>query len=173
MRLVSADPSTYRLIENDPLSWLEQAEGARMSAEVIWPHSVEARSHHPSGAGIREKQLAFMHSFMLLTALAFESLIKGLAVAKGIGWRTLKEDGGHGISTYVTRVTAVSDAEPELLSRLQEYLVWAGRYVIPLREPRYEDGSHRRRWTSKDSEIISALFGRLKDELHAAAKSKA
>ena len=170
---MSDEPSTYSLIENDPLSWLEQAEGARMSAEVIWPHFVEARSHHPSGAGIREKHLAFMHSFMLLTALAFESLIKGLAVAKGIGWRTLREDGGHGISAYVTRVTAVSDAELDLLRRLQEYLVWARRYVIPMREPRYEDGSHQRRWTSKDPEIVSALFGRLKDELHAAATSKA
>ena len=169
---MSDEASTYSLIENDPLSWLEQAEGARMSAEVIWPHFVEARSQHPSVSGIREKQLAFMHSFMLLTALAFESLIKGLAVAKGISWRTLREDSGHGIAAYVTRVTAVSDAELDLLRRLQEYLVWAGRYVIPMREPRYEDGSHRRRWTSKDPELLPALFDRLKHELHIAATSK-
>lgn len=162
------EASAYSQIENDPLLWLEQAEGARISAEVIWPHFVEAWSHHPSKAGIRENQLAFMHSFMLLTALAFESLIKGLAVAKGIDWRTLREDGGHGISAYVSRVTAVSDAELDLLRRLQEYLVWAGRYVIPMREPRYEDSSHRRRWTSRDPELVTALFGRLKDELHVA-----
>ena len=169
---MSDEPSTYSLIETDPLCWLKQAEAARMSADVIWPHFVEARSHHPREPGSCEKQIAFLHSFMLLTALAFESLIKGLAVAKRIGWRTLREDGGHGIAAYVTRLTAVSDAELDLLRRLQEYLVWAGRYLVPMHESRYEADSHRRRWTSKDSEISLALFGRLKDELHTAAKSK-
>jgi hypothetical protein len=144
-----------------------------MSAEVILPRFMEARAQHPSLPGIREQQLAFMHSFMLLTALAFESAIKGLAVAQGIDWRTLREDGGHGLSHYVARVTSVSNDELDLLARLQEYLKWAGRYVVPMNASRYEDGASRRKWKSTDRQLMPAFFNRLKSELRRDAERNA
>ena len=165
-----ADPaSIYSIVESDSLAWSEQAEGAFMSAEVIFPRFMEARAQHPSLPGIREQQLAFMHSFMLLTALAFEGVIKGLAVAQGIDWQTLREDGGHGLSQYVRRVTTVSDAELDLLIRLQEYLKWAGRYVVPMTATRYVEGAERRKWKSPDRELIPTFFQRLRSELHSHA----
>ena len=157
----------YELIEDDPLSWLEQAEGARMSADVIWAAYTTIRHLSQTMPGVREKNLAYIHSFMLLTCIAFENLLKGLAVAKKLkSWRELIADGGHGISYYAQKVTTVSAAEAHLLERVQEYLVWAGRYAIPTKAQRYASRRDLRRLRADDQDVASSLFARLKQELY-------
>src|SRR4051812_23688138 len=114
---------TYDLIQNDPLSWLEEAQGALMSAHVIEAELARILPLSQTLPGIREKKLAFMHSFMLLAGLAFENIIKGIYVAQKHDWRELGEAGGHGTSIYASRVTNISPFEKDLLARLQEYVI--------------------------------------------------
>jgi hypothetical protein len=104
---------------------------------------------------------------MLLTAIAFENLLKGLAViGDPAGWRRLQDDGGHGISTFAATVTELSDAERKLLQRLQEYLVWAGRYNVPTKAARYAANHGLRTFRSSDPPLIAGLFDRLARLLH-------
>jgi len=153
---------TYQLLESDPLSWLEQARGARLSADVIYAALTEIMPLSQTLPGVREKKLAYMQSFMLLTALAFENLLKGIAVAEEpTSWKRLQDDSGHGISTFAAAVTALSGAERDLLQRLQEYLVWAGRYTIPTKPARFASNHLLRTLRANDSLLISALFERL------------
>jgi hypothetical protein len=68
---------TYRLVEGDALGWLEHGRGALLSAEVVYAALTEIMPLSQTLPGIREKKLAYMQSFMLLTAIAFENLLKG------------------------------------------------------------------------------------------------
>ena len=162
------DPNeTYQLLESDALSWLEQARGARLSAEVIYAALMEIMPLSQTLPRVREKKLAYMQSFMLLTAIAFENLLKGIATSDDpTGWKRLQDDGGHGISTFAATVTTLSDAERDLLQRLQEYLVWAGRYIIPTKPTRYSSKHQLRKLRSSDPSLIAELFERLSAILH-------
>ena len=122
---------------------------------------------------MRERNLAYMKSFTLLTAVAFENLIKGLFVARKIDWRTATQShhGGHGIASYVRQATTVSAEELDLLERLQEYLVWAGRYAIPMKEQRYLNGHDLQCLRSDDVNLIPNVFERLANELSTHAKA--
>ena len=166
--------SIYTRIEKDAFLWLEQAEGSLISADVIFGALTEVLPMSQTIPGIREKKLAYIHSYMLLTALAFESVLKGLAVAKKVDWRSLKNDGGHGISDYARRLATISDAQFELLKRLQEYLVWVGRYVIPMSSGRYAkaDKEKLRSFRVEDQTTAVTLFERLKQELCVNARQK-
>lgn len=158
---------TYRLVEGDALAWLEHGRGALLSAEVVYAALTEIMPFSQTLPGIREKKLAYMQSFMLLTAIAFENLLKGIAVAEEpAGWKALKADSGHGISTFAASFTTLSDSESELLQRLQEYLLWAGRYTIPTKPARYVANFHLLRLRRGDRLIISTLFERLSTVLH-------
>jgi hypothetical protein len=108
-----------------------------------------------------------MQSFMLLTAIAFENLLKGIAVvADPTGWQALKADSGHGISTFAAMFTTLSESESDLLQRLQEYLVWAGSYTIPKKPARYVANFHLLSLRGGDRVIISTLFEGLSTVLH-------
>jgi hypothetical protein len=153
---------TYRLVESDAVGWLEQGRGALLSAEVVYAALTEIMPLSQTLQGIREKKLAYVQSFMLLTAIAFENLLKGIVVAvEPTGWRDLKADSGHGISTFAAMFTTLSEPERDLLLRLQEYLVWAGRYTIPTKSARYVTNFHLLSLRRGDRLLISALFERL------------
>ncbi len=150
---------TYELLASDALNWLERAEGLRLSVDVIYTAFEEVMPVSQSLPGIREKKLAFMQSYMLLTAIAFENLLKGLAVTGDpAGWRRLQDDGGHGIATFAAAVTELSDPERDLMQRLQEYLVWAGRYNVPTKATRYAAKHGWRTLRSGDRLLIAHLF---------------
>lgn len=158
---------TYHLLESDSLCWLEQARGALLSADILYQALREIMPLSQMIPGVREKKLAYMQSFMLLTAVAFENLLKGISVTDSpSGWKQLQDDGGHGISTFASSVTTLSDAERDLLQRLQEYLVWAGRYTIPTSPARYESKHLLQTLRASDPPIISALFEKLSAILH-------
>lgn len=153
---------TYELLASDELNWLERAEGLRLSANVIYAAFEEVMPLSQTLPGVREKKLAFMQSYMLLTAIAFENVLKGLAVIDDpAGWRRLQDDGGHGISTFAAAITELSDKERDLLQRLQEYLVWAGRYNVPTKATRYAAKHGLRTLRSSDPLLIARLFDRL------------
>ena len=159
---------TYELLASDAPNWLEQAKGLRLSADVIYAALQKIIPLSQTLPGIREKKLAYVQSFMLLTAAAFENLLKGIAVAEHPnGWEKLKSDSGHGISDFARTVMQLSDAESNLLQRLQEYLVWAGRYTIATTATRYASHRHLRTLRSTDYALIGDLFDRLSEVLSA------
>ena len=156
----------YQLLENDAFSWLEQVDRARISADVIYAALTEIKHLSQTLPGVREKKLAYMQSYMFLTASSFENLLKGIAVTKDpTSWKGFQH-GGHGIATFAKEVTTLSDDEHDLLLHLQEFLVWAGRYIIPKTPNRFTSGQQLRTLRGSDPPLAAALFERLSSILH-------
>ena len=114
---------------------------------------------------------------MLLLGLALENAIKAVHVAfdktgmvqrVGINSESWRSDGGHDLPDLATKVMELSDEDAELLRRLQEHIIWAGRYPVPKKSSRYF-GSLRpknlRVFNSSDFAVAEELMKRLRQLL--------
>jgi hypothetical protein len=164
---VSEHADTYKVLETGAVNWLEIAEGLQTSAKLSWD-ALWSLSNQPPAEVFRDR-MAYMASFMLLTAFAFENVCRGIAtLTKEEGWKYLrKHGGGHKISHAVPEFVSVSDDELKLLKRLETYSVWAGRYLIPLDPKDYVSACEDRLRTvrSMDRALSDQLFARLKTQL--------
>jgi hypothetical protein len=158
----------YKLLGQDSLTWLQQAEFLRMSAVPIWEKLREILYVSQVRHGIREQKLAFTQSFMLLTGMSFENLIKGVHIAKTPNlsiedrikiWNSYR--GGHGISGLINLAISPSAKEKNLLRRLEEYVVWAGRYPIPRDINQYRSAKNYHSLSTQDPPLCDTLFERL------------
>ena len=76
--------------------------------------------------------------------------------------------GGHGISSFAKRVVSLNPSEINLLERLEEHIVWAGRYPIPKLANTYSKATEpysRRKFQSRDPKLIDHLFERFTEIL--------
>lgn len=164
----------YALKLLDPLQWVEQGLGLFYAAESLRDRLMSILDDPP--ADRRVETLGLVNGAMLLLGLSLENAIKGVYIAlnpkvvtsDGVDKTSWGGDGGHGIRELAHSVTAVSAAENELLNRLQEHIVWAGRYPIPNKSSRYHGSQHPiNLQTFKDSDFLLAksLLDRLKKEL--------
>jgi len=177
----------YEVVGQDALGWLEYAKTLKLSADLILEALTRDLPQPQVLPGVRERKLAYVRSFMLLTGLAFENLIKGIFIARNPKlvdrkkldakqWLAVRK--GHGISTLTNQVTSLNPAELNLLTRLEEYLIWAGRYPIPMNSTQYfqtmmsnklsADPQELREFNTKDPELINSLFERLSAILESA-----
>ena len=128
----------YELIGRDPQSWAETASSLKYSSEVLRRHLLEIMSLPPSSRRIET------------LGLAFENLVKSTYIKRdpnlvtrdrldSRGWKT---NGGHGLRDLATALMAIQAEKPDLLTRLEEHVVWAGRYPIPRRSSRFRDTNH-------------------------------
>ena len=174
----------FELIGQDSQMWLEQAIQLKMSADVILVELEKVLPLSQVLPGVRVKKLAYIHSFMLLTGLAFENLIKGILIGgdktvvdqQKINNRLWNVRGGHGIAELAKRVASVTSDELDLLRRLEEYLFWAGRYPLPLNSEVYFKSQNHLTFKTTDIALINQLFqnfeGILKKEWDASAKTE-
>jgi hypothetical protein len=171
----SESDEQYRMLGQESLHWLEKAQGLRYCAEVLKNHLVENWNTPP--ATRRVETLGLVNSALLLLGFGFENLIKGVKVAKdptlvdldGLNIKTWKKvESGHGISSFAKALITLDSHEEELLDRLQEFVVWAGRYPIPLKSERYH-ASHspinKHQMSIADFEVAALLFDKLEKEL--------
>ena len=77
----------------------------------------------------------------------------------------VKDRSGHGFSKYAKRLPdfKLTRAQEGLLKRLEEYVVWVGRYTIPNSENDYEkaEADKLKSLRSTDFEAIDQLFQQL------------
>jgi len=167
----SSEERIFELFGQSPLAWLEQADCLRMSAELVLAKFVEIHPLPQVLPGVRVQMLAFMDSYMLLMGLSFENLIKGVHISKTPDLSTEqrmkkwgKHRGGHGISTLIKVVDSVTSEEESILKRLEEYVLWAGRYPIPVKVDQYCRSikpENRLFFTTRDPVLCDKLFKRL------------
>jgi hypothetical protein len=128
----------YALRENDASQWLKTAEGLMLSASAVWEKLPEFSAVTKSLA-TWPQVLAYWPAFLLLTGYAFENLYRGALIACGKNWRdALVRKGGHGLANHIGSITTLNEDESNLVRRLETYLVWAGRYIVPKRAPDYD-----------------------------------
>ena len=165
----------YKLLGQESLQWLEKAQGLKYCAEILKTHLLEIVNAPP--ASRRVETLGVVNSTLLLLGLAFENLIKGVKIAQNPNlvdqdrfdirlWR--REDGGHGITTLAKSLLTLTSYEEELLDRLQEHILWAGRFPIPLTSVRYHDSHspiNKHQLSTADFDVANRLFDRLEKEL--------
>ncbi len=164
------EESLHELLGQTPSAWVEQAECLRISAKLHWTKLMELETLSPTLPGVRVQTLACIDSYMLLTGLSFEVLIKGVHISKtpnlSVEQRFNEWDkyrGGHGISTLIDLVDSISLEEKEMLKRLEEFTQWAGRYPIPKRVHTYCNSKekHLLSVNTRDPILCDALFKRL------------
>jgi hypothetical protein len=130
-----------------PEAWLNAAWKLKRAAEEIDTFSLLGRGFSNHTAKGRDAELLLlMPVYRLLMGLSFENLLKGIIVAhgkpagsKGKLDKSFKE---HEISKLLeqldTNKCALISEEREILKELQQYVIWAGRYPIPLTAKNYQ-----------------------------------
>ncbi len=165
----------FELVGKDVQAWLAQAKELKMAADALLPHLKEALSMPPALTGVQEKRFAFLHSYMLLTGLALENLIKGVLIGRDPNLvnqdkliSPISSRGGHAITEGAEKIINLETHELHLLRRMEEYLFWAARYPLPLRSGVYLNSENQqlRTFRSNDPDLIDDLFNKLAILLH-------
>ena len=171
----SESDELYELSGKEALIWLEKAQGLRYCAGILKDKLLEMWKDTPP-ASRRIETLGVVSSTLLLLGLTFENLIKGVYVARNPALvdrsrldRSLwQSDGGHGITEFAKALMKLAPEEEELMDRLQEYVVWAGRFPIPTKSGRYHQNLNpvnKQQFSTVDFEVADNLFDKLKEQL--------
>ena len=173
----SESEELYELSGSDALIWLEKAEGHRYCARILKNQLLEMVNDDSTPAWSRRiETLGVVSSTLLLLGLTFENLIKGVYVARNPALvdrtrldRSLwQSDGGHGITAFAKTLMTLTPEEEELLDRLQEYIVWAGRFPIPTKSRRYHQNLspvNKHQFGTAYFAVADLLFEKLKEQL--------
>lgn len=165
----------YNLITKDSMTWLDNSEKLKFSADIIQKELqilVENFLRGEKDYNNEDKIQAFWNTYYLLIGLAFENLIKGLSVENNrqlksfddifkIYWK--KHKSGHGILKIAQdNIMDLTDKEIEILEKLETYILWAGRFPLPTTEDRFIKEENRLVYDTNDYIKIGILFERIK-----------
>lgn len=165
---------TFALVGADPGAWLEQGRGMKIAAQPILQGFLGILNEPPSRPGVRLQKLAHVNAYMLLMGLAFENVLKAIAVKSGR--LTVKSEltfrrpepgkSGHsltGLARILDLDPKLTTTEHEYLQRLEEFLWWAGRYPIPKKPGSYAESHATSRLSFKttDPGLGEKLFDKL------------
>jgi hypothetical protein len=168
-------PSDYELTARDAASWYEVAVCLRLAAEPILEKLFSIIEEPQTRDGIRLRKLAYTRSYMMLVGCSFENLLKAIAVRRqliapgprfSLDRAVRPNRGGHGLTDLAVRLRLqLSDDEADYLRRLEEYVIWAGRYPVSMKPEDYERSHLERQLTFKttDPELSRLLFERLSE----------
>lgn len=123
----------YRLACTEPYLWLRKARELRRTADLVWEQFVAEINAFTQGQDSPEPFTGDVA--MMLYGLTIENLLKAGLAAKGcaVGANGNFKLKVHNLQALTSELSlAVSQAEAELLERLQHFIEWAGRYPIPL-----------------------------------------
>ncbi len=140
MLLTEEADSLFEATAADPNAWLESARSLKLGARPLFEQLTKLLQSAGSRGDIRVEILGYVRASMLVLAVACESLLKAVAARRGlIAVRnkrlnldpSLSARGGHGLTEIARNLRLdLTRDEIDLLRRLEEYLVWAGRYPV-------------------------------------------
>jgi len=123
-------------------AWIEKGKGLLIAAGIINKEllSVSKKYSQSIPEELIIKFSGLIDSLQLLLGFAIENAIKGNIIANKPDFKDISELnefmfndlGGHGIINMVkSNIGSINSAEYDLLTRLQESIIWAGRYNSP------------------------------------------
>lgn len=129
----------FEQVADDPGTWWLTAWKLKRVADEIPLYDAAGLSVEREGPKDREKKFLWPIHRMLL-GLAFENLIKGLLIAQGYsatdGTRLQRDFTTHKVEKLLAMLDLSSfplnPGEQNLLKKLEVYVVWMGRYPMPL-----------------------------------------
>jgi hypothetical protein len=176
MPLTQAQLDDFAVYARNPETWIGGARGHLAVFEVLADHLDRLRMQSPkpqhefSGCWFA----AYLHA-----GLAIENAVKASLVGKD---PTTIEDGkidrkklggrsGHGFIEMCERLLgSLSEVERRVLFKLEEFVVWAGKYNVPMRaDVLYNQDSMNAMRTApmNERELIRSLVMRLQQHAHA------
>ena len=168
----------YDLISIDSMSWLDNSEKLKISADLIQKELqilIEPFLNEIKDYNNEDKIQAFWNSYFLIIGHAFESLIKGLSIENNRCVKSFddmfktywsKYNSGHGISEIAKdNILDLTDEELKILKKLETYIIWAGRYPLPKKLNMFIDERDRLVYDSNDYNTINNLFDKIKSLL--------
>ncbi|HKJ81555.1 MAG TPA: hypothetical protein VJ954_05980 [Ignavibacteriaceae bacterium] len=153
--------------------WSEKGRGLLTSAEIINTEllSISIRNTQKIPDELTTKFGGLIDSLQLLLGFAIENAIKGNIIASRPDFKDISELnqykfndlGGHGIVNMVkANIEQISSSEIDLLDRLQESIIWAGRYNSPKYPINNKNiNSIHPEFSSNDFKICSQLFEKI------------
>jgi hypothetical protein len=159
----------FDIQSTEPSAWYELACTLQIAARPLQRKFFEIAATSQNTEGIRLKELGYARGCMLLTGLAFENLIKAIALLRHQSIKDLmKMRGGHGLVAMAAWLALeITPAERDYLGRLEEYVVWGGRYPVPRKAENYVTTEREGLLSirSDDPQLSEALFEKLAAEL--------
>ena len=168
----------FETISMDSMSWLENAEKLKLSADLINKELeilIEPFLQGKQEYKDEEKIQAFWHSNFLLIGHALENLIKGLSIENNRDLITFDKiykekwqcyNLGHGISKIAQdNISDLEENEIKLLEKLETYIVWAGKYPLPKKLDRYNAEKPNLFLDSNENRRFNDLFEKIKNHL--------
>jgi len=139
--------NTYHSMCHDAIAWIDQSDRHIIASQVIYREWEKLFKKHPD-LPIEQDQniIALLDSYMLLLGLGMENIIKALIISIKPDFDSIKEldlykwsaNGGHGIKEmFLFNIPNLNHEEIDLLDRLQEFIVWAGKYNVPNKSTNY------------------------------------
>jgi len=186
----SADLDRFQDWGLDAARWAKHAQFLKRSADLMWApidraydslsDSVESNQAFEAGAF---EDLKHSYGYLLLVGAAVETMLKAAAIQRVLntdGRRSLLSEDGHRLQRWLTNhklrdlsqragLTALSADEVQHLERLEEYIVWAGRY--PARKEFVEPEAESR-MIYESSSWDHDRFGRLFEAAQASRRTR-
>jgi hypothetical protein len=153
----------------DSLMWRECALELKIAADALLPHYFSALRERGPGREKQRRKFAFCHGYLILAGLAIENAIKGLEIEKQPSIVTkqkvpkILDEGGHGIFNGLRQHLTLDGDEIDVAARLQEFLIWAAKYPVPLTPNRLKTAETNllRSHISSDPDVIDGIFTKL------------
>lgn len=149
----------------DPDCWAIQARSLKVSAQLSLDQLIKAQYELPPGQERSDTLITFMQSYMLLVGYAIENIVKGLLIArlpeetKELPKYLSDKIFSHSILSLMPSDMVLTKLERNLLTRLQAFTVWAGRYPMSTKPGEYHAAVSVNLLTMKKGDPI--LFNKL------------
>jgi len=157
---------------SDPLLWREQAIEMKIAADALVPHYYLAIKERKPQRESQQRMFGFFHGYVILIGLAIENALKGLRISEDPSLVTPEKvgkgilgRGGHGIREGLRRYVSLDAEEIDAVTRLEEFLVWAAKYPVPITVGTLENAETKvlRSHISTDPETLNRVLARLLD----------
>ena len=172
----------YESVTTNPKAWLSNAKSLKLGASIFKPHFDTELPTNRS-----EKTEGFKTSlgpiYLLLVGFSIENYAKAVSikfdpnVTENGKLKRLKRHDLLGLLSDIDFI--LSSEEEELVERLEQFVLWAGRYPVPTNAKNVSPKKRRHPGlgdfliysTNKDSELCSSLLDRLDERAEAEIKS--
>ena len=151
-------------------AWLEKGRKILLAAEILNTELLQLCNKYTNSFPdeIEPKFMGLMDSLMLLLGLSIENAIKGFIISNLPDFEKVSDldkyrfnsIGGHGIKQMVEfNINPLDPIEIDLINRLQESVIWAGKYNAP-KNPNSTNSIHPA-FRDKDFHNCLILFNKI------------
>jgi len=168
---------TYQSAASDPRQWLSYARSLQYTADMLKPIFIKEHQMQNQTSRKNYFPISVSQIYLMTVGFAVENYLKGIYVIshpKIIEDDKLVKLNRHALLQLMRELKfIISKEEMDFVERLEEFVLWAGRYPIPAKFDRLIPKKHREGTKydfivyslPTDAQIASKLLKRLEERL--------